>query len=132
FPLPNEHRETLPKWLYSAVERNVKCLPSMLLSKATLDVLRQTLHEKWLHARGLRSLMISLQEELDWQCYRLYKLIDEDLTYVKEPPPIQLGQRAFEIVMARQMAAGELETAWFDRHGSTPLTEIPGEWPEEY
>ena len=27
--------------------------------------------------------------------------------------------------MARQMAKGELETAWFERHGSTPITEIP-------
>jgi hypothetical protein len=132
FPLPNERPETLPKWLDSVVERHVKSLPLTLLSNATLDVSRQILHEKWLHARSLRSLMISLQEELDWQCYRLYKLIDEDLTYGKEPPPIQLGQRAFEIVMARQMAAGELETAWFDRHGSTPLTEIPAQWSEEY
>ena len=27
--------------------------------------------------------------------------------------------------MARQMAAGELQTTWFERHGSTPITEIP-------
>ena len=40
-----------------------------------------------------------------------------------EPPGIDLGQRAFEIVMARQMAAGELETTWFERHRSTPITE---------
>jgi hypothetical protein len=30
------------------------------------------------------------------------------------------------------MAAGELETTWFKRHGSTPITEIPAEWPEDY
>ena len=34
--------------------------------------------------------------------------------------------------MARQMAAGELQTTWFDRHGSTPITEIPADWPEAY
>ena len=34
--------------------------------------------------------------------------------------------------MARKMAAGELETTWFERHGSTPITEIPAEWPEDY
>jgi len=34
--------------------------------------------------------------------------------------------------MARQMAAGELKTTWFERHGSTPITEIPAEWPEDY
>ena len=79
-----------------------------------------------------RSRMISLQEELDWKCYPLYGLLKEDLTLSAEPPPIQLGQRAFEIVMARKMAAEELETEWFKRHGSTPITEIPGEWPEDY
>ncbi|MEZ6048741.1 MAG: hypothetical protein R3C11_24820 [Planctomycetaceae bacterium] len=45
---------------------------------------------------------------------------------------IELGQRAFEIVMARQMAVGEFETTWFDRHGSKPITEIPTHWPENY
>jgi hypothetical protein len=25
-----------------------------------------------------------------------------------------------------------LETAWFERHGSTPITEIPSHWPEDY
>ena len=34
--------------------------------------------------------------------------------------------------MARKMAAGELETTWFERHGSTPITEIPADWPEDY
>jgi hypothetical protein len=34
--------------------------------------------------------------------------------------------------MARQMAAGELETTWFERHGSTPITELPAHWPERY
>ena len=30
------------------------------------------------------------------------------------------------------MAEGELETEWFNRHGSTPITEIPAHWPEPY
>ena len=75
--------------------------------------------------------MIALQEELDWQCYQLYGLIDEDLT-CSTPPPIALGQRAFEIVMAHKMAAGELQTTWFDRHHSTPITELPIEWSDDY
>lgn len=41
------------------------------------------------------------------------------------------GQRAFEIVMGRRMAAGELESTWFERHGST-ITELPGHWPDWY
>jgi hypothetical protein len=76
--------------------------------------------------------LISQQEELDWQCYQLYQLLNEDLTYSDAPPPIKPGQRAFEIVMARKMAAGELETTWFERHGSTPTTELPAEWSDDY
>ena len=34
--------------------------------------------------------------------------------------------------MARRMAAGELETAWFERHRSTPITELPTHWPVDY
>ena len=75
--------------------------------------------------------MIALQEELDWRCYTLYGITDQDLCY-RDPaatslthPKLTLGQRAFEIVMARQMAAGELETTWFERHRSTPITELP-------
>jgi len=47
-------------------------------------------------------------------------------------PPIALGQRAFELVLARKMVAGEEESTWFSRHRSTPITQIPKEWPEHY
>jgi hypothetical protein len=59
--------------------------------------------------------MVALQEELDWACYRLYGLTDEELTFpIEELPPIQKGERAFEIALARRMAAGEATTTWFD------------------
>ena len=75
---------------------------------------------------------ISLQEELDWHCYRLYGVLDEDLCYQGSPPAVKLGERAFEIALARRMAVGETETVWFERHGSTPITEIPDHWPADY
>ncbi len=34
--------------------------------------------------------------------------------------------------MARKMAAGELTTTWFERHHSTPITELPADWPDDY
>jgi hypothetical protein len=44
---------------------------------------------------------VSLQEELDWECYHAYGLVPENLTFIAaELPAIQLGQRAFEIVIA--------------------------------
>jgi hypothetical protein len=84
-------------------------------------------------AESLRYRMVALQEELDWECYRLYGLLDEDLTFpTEELPPIRKGERAFEIALARQVAAGETTTTWFERHGSTPITDVPAHWPEAY
>jgi hypothetical protein len=78
--------------------------------------------------------MVSVQEELDWHCLDLYGLTEESLTVPEGmgPPPLALGERAFEIVLARKVAAGEVETAWFTRHRSTPITELPAHWPEWY
>ena len=80
----------------------------------------------------LRARIISVQEELDWECYRLYGLIEDHLTYSGgDLPQLALGERAFEIVLARAMEGGE-ETAWFTRHGSTRITKIPAHWPTAY
>lgn len=105
--------------------------PQTILSRADLDA-----------ARGGADLilqqMIALQEELDWLVYRAYGLL-EDTKAEHQPaadaPPINLGERAFEIVMARKMEAGTLQTEWFRRHGSTPITQIPAHpptWPAAY
>jgi hypothetical protein len=47
-------------------------------------------------------------------------------------PDIDLGFRAFEFVLARRTAHGEIETQWFARHRSVPVTELPAEWPQAY
>ena len=85
----------------------------------------------------LRIRMIAQQEELDWDVYHRYGLLTDaqaaDLT--ADPatvPNLNLGERAFEIVMARKMERGELGTQWFARHRSTPIAEIPKDWPEPY
>jgi Domain of unknown function (DUF7008) len=81
----------------------------------------------------IRCRMIALQEELDWEVYRLYGLMEDDLTYPGgEPPGIALGERAFEIALARKTEPDDGGTDWFRRHGSTPITEIPARWPADY
>ncbi|MCY0946176.1 BREX-2 system adenine-specific DNA-methyltransferase PglX [Streptomyces antarcticus] len=87
--------------------------------------------------RDIRAQMIALQEELDWQVYSLYRLHPEDLRVSENPhdpniPELALGERAFEIVLARRVAVGEASDEWFKRHGSTPITEIPSHWPAAY
>ncbi|HUZ54490.1 MAG TPA: BREX-2 system adenine-specific DNA-methyltransferase PglX [Streptosporangiaceae bacterium] len=77
--------------------------------------------------------MIAIQEELDWETYRLYGLTDEDLTYEGDDlPGLALGERSFEIVLARAVRAGEEDRAWFRHHSSVPIMEIPGHWPTGY
>ncbi|MBL8888649.1 MAG: BREX-2 system adenine-specific DNA-methyltransferase PglX [Planctomycetaceae bacterium] len=100
--------------------------------------LRETLSASRIEWELTRQQMIAAQENLDWECYRLYALIDEVLseqnsaTAVPSLLPLSLGQRAFEIVLARKITAGETQSTWFERHGSTPITELPAHWPEEY
>lgn len=91
-----------------------------------------------------RRKMIAWQEELDWQMYEAYGLIEKDSglaiegsTAVNITPAhgLQLGERTFEISMARQMVRGTFDTTWFERHkesGSRPITAPPEDWPAEY
>ena len=82
---------------------------------------------------SIRAQMIAIQEELDWETYRLYGLIAEDLTYSgTDLPELKLGERAFEIALARSVKETRDETAWFTRHGSVPIMEMPTEWPTAY
>lgn len=100
-----------------------------LPTRFSLDAARE-------QAAQLRRLMIAAQDELDWQCYHLYDLLPAGInpSDVQYPEPIEvaLGERAFEIVLARQVFAGHVQTVWFERHDSTPITQIPAHWPEAY
>lgn len=113
-----------------------KHLPLQLAASFPLS--QVILREHQDKATILLGQMIALQEELDWRCYTLYGVAEQNLCYRDatgkplRPPSIKLGQRAFEILMARKMAVGDLETTWFERHGSAPITEAPAEWPEDY
>ncbi len=88
-----------------------------------------------------RQRMISLQEELDWQIYAAFGLVEaaDDLGLPEgdadtrdAAPPIVFGERAFEFVLARRMAGGEEQTTWFERHGAIPRTDLPAHWPAAY
>lgn len=92
---------------------------------------RSALSDAREEAETLRASMIAVQEELDWEVYALYGILDEDLSH-PSPPPIRFGERAFEISLARRMAAGRDQTSWFDRHQATPTRELPAHWPDDY
>jgi hypothetical protein len=137
FPVPEER----PAMLGSQLDRLAQDLKSQIPEAALAQTPATNLMIRMTASQtaflSIRERMIALQEELDWDCYRHYGLLTETVSL---PPSsaeiaqvrVKLGERAFEIVMARKMAKGELETAWFSRHGSRPITELPAHWPEPY
>ena len=128
FPLPEEMPITHAQPLADLTQKLQKCMLSDTLhdSIPSYDILSSKQRE----STKLQQLLIARQEELDWDYYRIYGLVEDDLTYSGELPGIALGERAFEIALARS-AHGEYG-AWFERHGSTPVTEIPDRLPVSY
>ncbi len=129
FPIPGGVVLDLSQKLDECGRERQSRLPDRLAARLPLE--RAELDEQRILVEQLFRRMIALQEELDWRCYALYGVTDRDLCY-RDPPEITFGQRAFEIAMARQMTKRKLETAWFERHRSTPITETPAHWPEDY
>ncbi|MFE2473741.1 BREX-2 system adenine-specific DNA-methyltransferase PglX [Streptomyces mirabilis] len=131
FPLPAEYPNSLAALIDGLGQQLAALKPTELIAEATPTA--SALHEARASWEFLRTRMIALQEELDWQVYSLYSLHSEDLrTSESDVPEIVPGQRAFEIVLARRIASGEVATKWFTHHGHTPITEIPSHWPTPY
>ncbi|MCY0943639.1 BREX-2 system adenine-specific DNA-methyltransferase PglX [Streptomyces antarcticus] len=132
FPVPVDCPVALAVELDTLAQRLSATAPATLASEAVPTA--SALREAQASYNSTRARMIALQEELDWQVYPLYDLHSEDLCLpdVSAVPELALGERAFEIVLARRVAAGEASGEWFKRHGSTPITEIPARWPADY
>ena len=136
FPLPAERPLKLATSLDRLATERQAHLPAQLAERFPLTPAELDLHRA--AADDLLARMIALQEELDWQCCGLYGIIDPapywggDAGHRGEPPPLRLGERAFEIVVARGMAQGSLDTTWFARHDATPITDLPEHWPTDY
>lgn len=135
FPLPANLPFEYGRELDTLARRLVAVVPSAICASQIPS--RERLDTAHVEHERIKGRMIALQEELDWDVYRRYGLITEDesaelFAKPEDVPELNLGERAFEIVLARRVEAGELETQWFTRHRSTPIPEIPAEWPEEY
>jgi hypothetical protein len=131
FPVPAERPVRLAQGLDARAQLLEGFAPSYVLA-TQLDIDAESLFAAKVGWHVCRNQMVMLQEELDWECYRLYGLLADDLTIADDPFPIQLGERAFEIILARKMRDEGLRTTWFERHNSTPITELPAHWPEDY
>jgi hypothetical protein len=132
FPLPPGYPSALATELDALAQQLSATTPAALAAEAVPTA--PALREAQVRYYSTRARMIALQEELDWQVYSLYGLHSEDLRLADAAavPELALGERAFEIVLARRVAAGEASAEWFKRHGSTPITEIPAHWHADY
>lgn len=144
FPLPPDPAATLPlaRLLDSLSREAQDLLPAALVAREIPT--RASLEAARIQEESLFGRRVALQEELDWLCYGLYGLVVEPpMADLDALPEVRPGQRAFEIAMARKMAAvsspppggpggAQFQTTWFERHGSTPTPEIPQHWPAAY
>ncbi len=140
FPLSAELPTAAGRALNDITQEIEACLPVTYMSLAgqgsqplpTTGFLEKMRHR----GEQLRCLAIAWQEELDWHCYTLYGLQRDGTQTIYfetgSPPEVALGERAFEIALARRMANDTEQATWFERHGSTAITEIPVHWPEAY
>ncbi len=130
-PVPATLPEAYGLELQRLADERSSLLPERQLSNSATT--RAALNQAHEHSLELLLRMIAVQEELDWHVYYLYGLTSESLTLpIDQVPPVRLGERAFEITMARAMEDGELETEWFTRHDSRACATIPEHWPDAY
>jgi hypothetical protein len=135
FPLPDGAPLVLATRLDALAAALQQVRPSAVATAATVAT-RSALDAARAEWERIRSEMLLAQEELDWEVYGLYGLLGDDADDLIgtgiDKPALRLGERAFEIALARQMERGEAETEWFNRHRSTPITELPSHWPADY
>ncbi|MEV0755514.1 BREX-2 system adenine-specific DNA-methyltransferase PglX [Streptosporangium sp. NPDC050280] len=134
FPLPNEFPLEFGREMDELAQQLSAEEPSAVCAKSVPT--RNRLEASRVEHKRIWEQMIAVQEELDWEVYRLYGILDEAeavaLIAEKEAiPRLKLGERAFEVLMARR-GLDESGIQWFKRHGSTPITELPAHWTEEY
>lgn len=137
FPVPSSRPTELARKIDDLSQQALATSPVELLKGHDLRNNRYSLaleHAKAARTR-LRGSLVALQEELDWSCYEHYGLISAPVAARlrhPDPPSLSPGERAFEIVLARRMAAGQETTTWFERHGSLRVIELPAQWPADY
>jgi len=132
-PLCTPRPVTIARRLDQLAIRLAALMPSA--AKAALPLPRTTLEARKVDADQALRQMIAEQEELDWTCYGLYGVLngsDAASVLCDTPPEVKLGERAFEIVLARAIEAGTSETKWFEWLGIPPIAALPRHWPSDY
>ena len=133
FPVPQGRPTELARKLDDLAQRLQDLTPRALLHRwqsRNIKGLFDVCEREW---TAIREQMIALQEELDWECYRLYGLVNEDLTYGAEPPPLRFGRRRLRDRDADQDGVGEAadDLVRAAQSGTDPWTASPS-GPQDY
>ena len=89
FPLPTETPLHLIQMLDAQARQLQEQSPSVVSTRMIPTVEAMELARE--EAEQLRAKCIAHQEELDWQYYKIYGLIDEEMTFDGDVPSIALG-----------------------------------------
>jgi hypothetical protein len=119
-------RAAITAGLESALDQLERLAPHNVVESERADELPGRLLASALEVERLRERLVGLQEELDWETYGAFNLL-QDTPLMESTAAVGLsrGDRPFEIALARRIESGEEESAWFERHGLAPHTEIP-------
>ncbi len=147
FPIPSGHDAVTP-W--------ARELDRVARQRAERSIESVLAHDGWSNTASLRAAldarreadladllrMVALQEELDWECYRLYGLDPkakgrapdkvDGVPPTWRPVELDLAVRDGETraAIARGDETTEIPTAWFTRHRWEPLTALPASAPK--
>lgn len=132
FPLP----ATMPRDIARALDEQA-ALQNASSPQAALDArpgdIPRALSEAREHWESARRALVFLQEELDWQTYVSYGLVEPELVVpVHDLVPIDANMRVMEVRLARALSEGKGDAAWFERHGRAPHREPDPTWPAWY
>jgi hypothetical protein len=143
-PIPEGHTRALP-WARAldriSRERAERSVASVLARDGWTkpDELRARLDARRVADYADLQQMVALQEELDWECYRLFGIDDGATSGQTLPTPP--NWRPFELDLATRDAetraaiaqgdeSTEIPTAWFRIHRWEPLTDLPADAPK--
>lgn len=134
-PLPKTGREdrvAIAKLINDHIALRSDFAPLSTIARSSSLGLRSALHKAQADSDHALEVLVALQEELDWRLYRDFGLIENPpLLPLDHVEGIARGHRPFEIALARRVAAGDEETAWFKRHGLAPTVDIPARYSGE-
>lgn len=129
-PIPQTSKRIteLARHLDTLAAETAELTPSAVLESAwTARDLPERLQNAQVQLAKLRDEMVAWQEELDWEVYAAYGILERTHVPLTDLPPeaINSAHRPFAILLARKATVGEATRYWFEAMGVQPATEVP-------